>query len=99
MKITKTLAALLIGAGMTVSAALAEDVVVRVAPPRAVVEHRSVRPDRDSVWIAGYHNWDGNRHVWVPGRWDRPPRPHARWESHRWVHRNGGWVLVEGRWR
>ena len=25
--------------------------------------------------------------------------PHARWEAHRWVRRNGGWVLVEGHWR
>jgi hypothetical protein len=50
-------------------------------------------------WIAGYHRWDGARYVWVPGRWDRPPHPHAHWVAHRWVHRNGGWVLVEGHWR
>ena len=98
MRITKTLAALLVGFGMTMSA-LAADVVVRIRPPRAVVERRAVRPDRDAVWVSGYHNWDGSRHVWVPGRWDRPPRRGARWENHRWVKRNGGWVLVEGRWR
>jgi len=99
MKLSKTLAALVIGAGMTVSGALGADVVVRVGPPRAVVERRGPAPGRGYVWVNGYHNWDGNRHVWVPGRWERPPRAHARWEGHRWVRRNGGWVLVEGRWR
>ena len=38
-------------------------------------------------------------YVWAPGRWERPPRVHAVWVRHRWVHRNGGWVLVEGHWR
>jgi hypothetical protein len=28
-----------------------------------------------------------------------PPHPHAHWVAHRWVHRNGGYVFVEGRWR
>jgi len=28
-----------------------------------------------------------------------PPRPHARWVAHRWVHRHGGYVMVEGHWR
>ena len=35
----------------------------------------------------------------VPGRWERPPRPGARWVAHRWVHRHGEWVLIEGHWR
>lgn len=98
MRLSKTLGALIISAGMTFTA-LAAEVVVRVAPPHAVVETRGPSPGAGYVWIPGYHNWDGNRHVWVAGRWEQPPRPHARWEAHRWVKRNGGWVLVEGRWR
>lgn len=74
-------------------------VVVRVGPPAAVVEHPGPRPHEGYVWIAGYHRWDGARYVWVPGRWDRPPRPHAVWVPHHWVHRRGGYVLVEGHWR
>src|SRR5579862_8240550 len=99
MKFKQSLAALLIGAGMSMSAAMAAEVVVRVAPPAAIVEHRSPSPGRDYVWIPGYHNWDGHRHVWVAGRWELPPHPHARWEAHRWEKRGDGWVLVEGRWR
>jgi len=86
---------LALGFGLNVSA---EDVVVRVAPPHAVVEHRSPRPGRDYVWIPGYHRWDGHRHVWVEGRWERPPHPHAHWVKHRWVKRHDGWVLMEGHW-
>jgi len=99
MKLSKTLVALFIGAGMTLSTAVGAEVFVRVGPPRAVVEHRGPRPGRDYVWVNGYHSWDGNRHNWVAGRWDRPPHRGARWEAHRWVRRNGGWVFVEGRWR
>ena len=79
--------------------ALAADVFVQVAPPRVRVEHRPPRPERGYIWTPGYYRWDGRSHLWVDGRWERPPHPHARWEQHRWVRRNGGWVFVEGHWR
>jgi WXXGXW repeat (2 copies) len=77
----------------------AQEVIVRTAPPRAIVETRGARPSRDHVWISGYHNWNGTAYAWAPGRWEVPPRPGQRWEAHRWVKRNGGYVMVEGRWR
>jgi hypothetical protein len=77
----------------------AADVVVRIAPPRPRVETRVVAPGPGYVWTPGYHRWDGNAYVWAPGGWVQPPRPHARWVAHRWEHRNGGWVMVEGHWR
>ena len=80
-------------------AAVNAQVIVRVGPPVAVVEHPGPPPGPGFVWIAGYHRWDGARYVWVPGRYDRAPRPGARWVAHRWVRHNGGWVLQEGHWR
>src|SRR5271157_676386 len=77
----------------------AGEVFVRIAPPAAVVETRGPRPGPNHVWISGYHHWDGNAYAWTPGRWEQPPRRHARWVAHRWVHRRGGYVLVEGHWR
>lgn len=74
-------------------------VVVRVGPPAPVVEHYGPAPHPGWVWQPGYHNWDGNRYVWHAGMWAQPPHPHAVWVQHRWVHRHGGWVLVEGHWR
>ena len=81
------------------SAASFAQVVVRIAPPPIVVEERGRPPERDYVWVDGYHRWDGGRYVWVPGHWDRPPHPHAHWVAHHWVHHHDGWVLVEGHWR
>ena len=77
----------------------AADVVVRVGPPAPVVERRIAAPGAGYVWTPGYHRWDGAAYVWTPGAWVMPPRPHAHWVAHRWVHRNGGYVFVEGRWR
>ena len=74
-------------------------VVVRERPPARIVEHRGPRPGAGYVWVDGYHRWDGAHYVWVPGRWDTPPHPGGVWVRHSWVHRNGGWVMVEGHWR
>ena len=88
----------ILGLGLTVTSSAAV-VWVQVAPPTAVVETVPAPPSSGYVWVGGYHRWDGNAYVWTPGRWDRPPHEHARWVAHRWVHRNGGYVLVEGHWR
>jgi hypothetical protein len=74
-------------------------VVVRVAPPAPIVETQGPPPYAGAVWIGGYHRWDGGRYVWVPGRWDRPPHPGARWEPGRWDHGHDGYRWREGRWR
>jgi hypothetical protein len=79
----KSLMGLAFASALTLGTAMAE-VVVKVAPPAAVVETRPAAP---------------GAYVWVPGRWEQPPRPHARWVAHRWVHRGGGYVMVEGHWR
>ena len=88
----------LVFAGALAFTAGAAEIVVRVAPPHAVYERREVRPSRDHVWVSGYHRYEGNAYVWTPGRWEQPPRRHAHWVAHRWVHRRDGWVLVEGHW-
>jgi hypothetical protein len=89
----------LVFAGALAFSAVAADIVIRIAPPRMMVERRGPPPSRNHVWIQGYHNWDGQRHVWVSGRWEQRPQPRARWVAHHWVHQRGGWVLVEGHWR
>jgi len=85
---------LLLGAGT-----LCAEVIVRIAPPAAIVETAPARPGPNFVWIKGYHRWDGNAYVWVPGRWEVPPHGRRRWVEHRWVRRGDHWVFVEGRWR
>ena len=89
---------LLLALCMAPAASMAQ-VVVRIGPPAPIVERRPPPPDRGFVWIDGYHRWDGRAYAWVPGAWVLPPRRHAHWVAHHWVHRPGGWVMVEGHWR
>jgi hypothetical protein len=95
----KIVVSTLLGLGLLLGSAYGDEVIIRTRPPHAIVETRIARPSRDHVWIGGYHRWDGNAYVWTPGRWELPPRPHAVWVAPRYVHRNGGYVFVEGRWR
>ena len=97
--VLKGLLGLVFAGAMALSTVAAAEVYVSIAPPRVIVEHRGQRPSRNHVWVSGYHNWDGQRHVWVQGRWEQPPRAHAHWVAHRWVHHREGWVLVEGHWQ
>jgi len=84
--------------GALALSAPAAEIVVRSAPPHAERERRPLRPSRNHVWVSGYHRYNGSAYVWTPGVWEQPPRAHAHWIAHRWVHRHDGWVLVEGRW-
>ena len=59
----------LVFAGAMVFSAAAADVVVRIAPPRIVVEKRGPPPSRTHVWISGYQRWDGNAYGWAPVWW------------------------------
>ena len=88
-----------LGLGLGIGASQAAEVVVRVAPPRAIVEQRGVRPSREHVWVGGYHRWDGHAYAWHAGGWQAPPRPHAVWVAPRWEHRHDGYYFREGRWR
>ena len=74
-------------------------VYVRIGPPAPIVETRVVAPSPRHVWIAGYHHWDGNAFVWVPGRWALPPAHYHAWAAGRWVHDPHGWYWAEGHWR
>ena len=96
--IRKGLLAALIGAGLTFTASAA-DIVVRVAPPRPLVERRVAPPGRGYIWTPGYHRWDGRAYAWTPGAWVRPPRPRAHWVPSHWVRHGHEWRFVEGHWR
>ncbi len=87
-----------LGAFLAMGAANAE-VVVRVSPPAPLADRRPPMPAPGYVWTPGYQHWDGRGYVWTPGLWRLPPHPHAHWAAYHWVHRDGGWVLVEGHWR
>ena len=83
---------------LTIGAASAE-VIVRVAPPVALVENRGIAPGPNHVWVGGYHRWDGSAYRWEGGGWRVPPRVGAAWIAPRYERRGRGWAFREGRWR
>jgi WXXGXW repeat (2 copies) len=74
---------------------------ITIGPPAR--PHEVVPPPppehRDWAWHAGYHRWEGDHYVWVPGAYVEPPHPHARWVDGHWDRRGGEYVWVEGHWR
>ena len=81
------------------SATAWSQVIVRVRPPRVVVERPLPPPGPRYVWLPGYYRWNGIRYIWVPGRYVIPPRPGVVWIAPRWIQRNGTWVFIRGYWR
>lgn len=68
------------------------------APPAPVYEVQPALPYPGAIWINGYWGYSGNRHQWVPGRYERP-RPGYRYQPHRWQPvARGGWQLHGGGW-
>jgi hypothetical protein len=68
------------------------------APPRAQREYRTVRKDRDAVWIKGYWDRQDGRWAWVAGRWERPSDRHDRWISARYRRESGAWRYEPAHW-
>ena len=93
------LAGALLSLALFSPAAEAARVVVRVAPPLARVEVRTVAPSHAHVWVNGYWRWNGSAHVWVAGAWHLPPRTGVAWVDGHWKKVRGGWTWVPGHWR
>ena len=65
-------------------------------PPPTPVDPVPPQPASNAVWVPGYWDWRGHRHVWVRGAWVKERRGYF-YHPHRWVERNGGWYLDRGR--
>ena len=68
------------------------------APPRARYERRTPRPHRDSVWIRGYWDRQGDRWGWVPGRWEQRSDRRARWINARYMREGRAWRYEPAHW-
>lgn len=67
-------------------------------PPPVLYERRPQMPGEGFAWVDGYWGTQGNRYVWVPGRWERPPYPGAYWSHPHYDRDKHGWKLHEGHW-
>ncbi len=93
----KTILAALLAASIGAFAVpAAAEIYVNIAPPAP--RHEVVpAPRAGYVWVPGYYDWRGNRHVWVRGNWQRQ-RHGYYWHPNRWTERDGRWWLEKGRW-
>ena len=72
------------------------DVYLNFGPPPVRYEVVPA-PRAGHVWVPGFWEWRGHRHVWVTGRWMRE-RPGYHYAPARWEEVNGRWVLRRGVW-
>ena len=72
--------------------------IANEAPPRPQVERRMARPDRDSVWIAGYWDRQDSRWAWVAGRWERPSDRAERWVNPKYTREGNAWRYEPAHW-
>jgi hypothetical protein len=75
--------------------------VIRVAPPRPIVEVQSVNPFGNGVWTPGYYVWQPTtmRYTWTAGKWVQPPTVKATWYAPTWQVQNGTWTFHPGHWQ
>lgn len=71
--------------------------VVMVAPPQPQYEVVGVAPVPGYIWIGGFWNWIGSRHLWIGGRWEAPRQGYG-YVPHRWQQDRRGWRSEPGRW-
>jgi hypothetical protein len=86
-------------AALPMQAAQAQTFDLRIGtpppPPRVIV---APAPRRGYVWAPGYWNWQGRRHVWQEGHWERERRgyhyaaPEWRQDGDRYGLRRGHWA-------
>lgn len=69
---------------------------IDVAPPPVRYERAPVYRS-GQVWVPGYWDWRGHRHVWVRGHYVRE-RPGYVYYAPRWEERDGRWFLERERW-
>ena len=100
MKFRKSLIAVLCASSLgAISLPLTADaatIYFNIAPPAP--RHEVVPAARRGyVWVPGYWNAKGKRHVWQTGHWERG-RKGFHFVNPTWVQRDNRWELQRGRW-
>ncbi|HEY4105505.1 MAG TPA: hypothetical protein VGM44_16515 [Polyangiaceae bacterium] len=67
-------------------------------PPAPVAEAPPAAAQPGTIWVAGYHRWNGRGYVWERGHYERPPRPQSRYVQGHWEARGRGKVWINGHW-
>jgi hypothetical protein len=87
---------LVLVAGISSGSALANTVIISVAPPPARVEVVPVL-HQGYVWAPGYWGWQHDKHVWVNGHTMRARRGYE-WAPDHWTQVDNRHEFQPGRW-
>lgn len=99
MNLKKTLLGLLIASSLGAMARPAQaevGVILNFGPPPERYE-RVPEPRRGFLWESGYWRWNGRRHVWVAGHWERARSGYV-YSAPGWIERDGRWEYQGRRW-
>lgn len=73
-------------------------VSINIGGPPPPPRYEAVPPPRDGfLWAPGFWDWDGHRHVWHGGHWERA-RPGYAYRQPGWHQGPHGWELDRGGW-
>ena len=96
--------AALMGATAPAQAQIQGTVIVQSGSPGYVIpapppQRREATPRarRGEVWVPGYWDWRGNRHVWVKGHFEKA-RAGYSYRTPQWEQRDGRWEINRGGW-
>jgi hypothetical protein len=99
MNLKRTVLGLMVASSLGAVALPAQaqgEIVLNFGPPAPRYEYVPA-PRRGYVWESGYWHWNGHRHVWIAGHWERA-RPGYAYIGPRWVERDGRWYYHSRRW-
>jgi len=83
--------------GVSIPADARTNLFVNFAPPPVRYEYVPA-PRVGFVWVPGYWDWRGHRHVWIRGHWIRH-RPGYYYQPAVWAPYGGQWRFYRPYWR
>jgi WXXGXW repeat (2 copies) len=79
-------------------AALAQTLIIRIAPPELPVYEQPAIPAYGYIWAPGYWAYGPDGYFWVPGTWVQPPSVGLLFTPGYWGWREGVYVWNAGYW-
>jgi hypothetical protein len=89
----------LLGILSTVGFAAKITVWAPVPPPPMMEEKRPPAAGPGMVWLGGFWGYEGGRHVWHAGHWEKPPKPKAHYVDPKWDRKGSQYGFREGHWK
>jgi hypothetical protein len=72
---------------------------VMAQPPAPVPLYDAVPPPRTgSLWEPGHWHWNGERYVWIAGRWSSGGTRYGHWVLGRWGWDGDRWGRRPAHW-